>query len=117
MQGGAQRIHRVRLERRAPQDDGYGNTLAAWTEVATVWCGVDTQRRGRGEALEAGRLESVVTWKVTVLKSSATSGVTSADRGVFVAGPHTGRIVNIRAVEASADNRELIMDVEAGVAT
>ena len=117
MQGGGQRHHRIRFERRAVTDDGAGNVLGDWGPLVTVWCGVDTQRKGRGETLEAGRLQSSVAWKVTVLKSADTAGLTPEDRGVFTAGPHAGSVVNIRVVEVSADNREIILDVEKGVAT
>lgn len=111
------RGHRIRFDRRATADDSYGNAVNAWTEVASVRCGVDTQRKNRGEALEAGRLESTIGWKITVLKSALTMLITPEFRGEFVAGPHLGRIVNVCAVEVSADNREIIMDVETGVAT
>lgn len=116
MQGGAQRGHKMRFDRRSAADDGYGNTIDAWTEVVSVWCGVDTQRRGRGEVLEAGRLQSSIGWKITALKSNETLMIGTDCRGVFLTGPHIGRVVNIRTVEVSADSREIIMDVETGVA-
>ena len=115
--GGLRAKHRIRLERRAAGADDYGNVIEAWQPLATVWAGVDTRQKGRGETLEAGRLESVVSWRVSVLKSSEVSSLTHEDRGVFVVGPHIGRIFNIRAVEVSPDSRELWLEVVAGVAT
>ena len=117
MQAAGLRGHRVRFERRANLSDAYGNVVGVWQTLATVWAGVDTRQKGRGETLEAGRLESVVSWRVSVLKSSEVSSLTHEDRGVFVVGPHIGRIFNIRAVEVSPDSRELWLEVVAGVAT
>lgn len=117
MQSAGLRKHRIRFERRAEVTDDYGNVQGAWGPLLTVWAGVDTRQKGRGETVEAGRLESVVTWRLIILKSAASMAITPADRGVFVAGPHTGRDFNIRAKEVSQDNREIWLDVEAGVAT
>lgn len=111
MQGGAQRLHRIRFDRRAPHDDGYGNTVEEWMMLTTVWCGVDTKRRGT-EAVEAGRLESTAAWRVTILKSVTTTALRPDDRGVFVAGPHIGRVINIVGIESTADSRELVIECE-----
>ncbi len=116
MQGGGQRVHRIRFDRRETQADDYGNTVNAWQMIATVWCGVDTQRRGRKEAVEAGRLESTIGWKITVLRSDTTKALRPDDRGVFTVGPHVGRVANIIAIEASADSREMILDCEIDIA-
>ena len=116
MLAAASRRHRIRFERRSAATDAYGNAEGAWEAVSTVWAGIDTRQKGRVEALAAGRLESAYGWRVTVLRSDLVTGLAAAWRGVIVAGPHAGAVFNVRTVEASPDNRELIMDVEAGVA-
>ncbi len=115
MQGGGQRLHRIRFDRRAPFDDGYGNTVEEWMMLTTVWCGVDTKKRGT-ETLEAGRLESTASWRVTVLKSAVTTAIQPDDRGVFIIGPHVGRVVNIVGVEATPDSREIALECEVSIA-
>lgn len=110
------RKHRVRFERRASVDDGAGNTLGAWQAVTTAWCACDTERTRGVEALEAGRLESSANWRLTVPKSTTLATITPEDRAVFVVGPHAGVVANIRWVESSAENREIIMDIALGVA-
>lgn len=111
------RKHRVRFERRAATDDGAGNMQGAWQTLTTSWCACDTGRSRGNERLDAGRLESSGNWRLSVPKSAAVAAITSDDRAVFVVGPHNGQTANIRWIETSADGREIIMDIEIGVAT
>lgn len=111
------RRHRLRLERLVPQADAYGNPLTGgWSTLGTVWAAVDQKQKGRAEELAAGRLQSSLSWRITLQRSALTAGLTAADRGVFTAGPHTGVTVNFRVLEVSPDGSEIMFDVEAGVA-
>ncbi len=117
MQAAGLRRHRIRFERRTDTADSYGNTVADWTAVATVWAGVETRQKGRVEAVEAGRLESHIGWRLTVPRSALLAGLSAGWRAVITAGPHTGATLNIRTVESAPDGREWVLDVESGVAT
>lgn len=115
MLGSGQRARsRVTFSRRvAGGDDGYGNTLPdAWTDLATVSAAF-RPKFGK-EQLEAGRLESTMQGVLTVLRSPATAGVTSADRVVFISGPYAGKACQIRSIVPMPDNREIEMMIEEG---
>lgn len=106
MLSAGQRTSRVRFDRRAEQgDDGYGNVLSAWAPVVEAWAGF-RPKFGR-EQLQAGALESGLTGTLTVLRWSATSELTEADRVVFLAGPYAGRACQIRSIVPTPDNREI----------
>ena len=117
MLGAGQRSQRVRFERRpAPGDDGYGNPRPAeWSALVTRWAGFRPQF-GR-EQMAAGRLESGLRGTLTVLSDAATRGVTAADRVVFVAGPYTGRALQIISIVPTPDGREVEFSLQDGVAT
>lgn len=105
---------RVRIERRPETaDDGAGNTLDDWVEVATRWAGWWPEF-GR-EAVAAGRLESTRAGTVTLRRDATTETITAADRLVFVTGPEIGSIADVRSVIPLADAIEAT--VEIGVAT
>lgn len=111
MLSAGQRNNRVRFERRPAQDDdGFGNTLGPWDEVVTCWAGFRPQF-GR-ERLAAGALESGLTGTLTVLRFTATAGLTEADRAIFAAGPYAGRTCQIRSVVPTPDNREIELLLE-----
>ena len=104
-----QRPYRVRIERQAAADDGYGNTLASWdapVSVAERWAAFKPQY-GR-EAVEAGRLEATMQGTLTLLRDNATSGITASDRVVFQAGPFAGTICQIRSIVPTGDNAEIL---------
>lgn len=106
MLSAGQRTSRVRFDRRAEQsDDGYGNVLSAWAPVVEAWAGF-RPKFGR-EQLQAGALESGLTGTLTVLRWTATAGLTEADRVVFLAGPYAGKACQIRSVVPTPDNREI----------
>jgi len=91
---------RVRFERRATADDGYGNKVDAW-ELLTGPVAARIKPLRGGETVLAQRLESVVTVEITVRSSAATRGVNEADR---IVDARTGEGYNIRAV-VNADER------------
>lgn len=105
--------YRVRFERRAATDDGFGNVESAWEPVLTVWAAF-RPRFGR-ETVEAGRLESTSTGTLTIRRAAATSAITAADRAVFVTGEWAGRVMNIRSIVPTHDGIEMVL--EDGVAT
>lgn len=117
MLSAGQRNHRVRFERRVPQsDDGFGNVLPEeWTALNTCWAGF-RPKFGR-EQMAAGRLESTMQGVLTVLSFSATKAVTASDRVVFVAGPYSGKVCQIRSIVPTPDYREMEFMLEDGVAT
>lgn len=110
--------HRVRIERRPETaDDGAGNTLDEWQEVATLLAAASFERPK--EAMAAGRLESSNTGMVTLRRSPTSTAlvITAADRFVFTAGPYVGTVCNIRGVTPTDDRRWIECLVEIGVAT
>lgn len=117
MMSAGQRNQRVVFERREPQaDDGYGNTLPeSWSPLVECWAGFRPQT-GR-ERLAAGRLESTMQGVLTVLRFPATAEVTAADRVRFLAGPYAGKACQIRSIVPTADNAEIEITLEDGVAT
>lgn len=110
---GKRKRHRIRFEREAMTDDGYGNTRGAWQTVCERWAAF-RPRFGR-EQVEAGTLESSLTGTLTVLRDAQTELVTPGDRLIFIIGPLRGQICNIRAVIPTS--REIEFTLEAGVAT
>ena len=108
--------HRIRFERRGTSgDDGYGNVLEAWVEVATRWAAFRPQF-GR-EAVAAGRLESTVLGVVTLRRDAVTQAIGAADRVVFATPPYFGWTGQVRSVVPTPDNADIEITVEIGVAT
>jgi head-tail adaptor len=108
--------HRVRFEREATADDGFGNvTNGTWSALVTRWARVKPEK-GR-EQVEAGRLESTMRGVLTVRREAATIAITPADRAVFVVGPYSGKTVNIRSIIPGPDNSTIEFVFEEGVAT
>lgn len=109
-------VNRIRFETRAAAtDDGYGNTLAAWSTRSTLWAAFQPEV-GR-ESLEAGRLESTLRGVVTLHRSSLSLAITAADRGVFTAGPYADTVFQIRSIVPRPDAATIELVIEAGVAT
>lgn len=104
---------RVRFERRAEVADGAGNTRGEWRAIATRWASYRPEF-GR-EAVAAGRLQSTRAGTLTVRRDSMTTGMTAADRVMFVAGPDAGTTAQIRSVIPLTDSVE--MTIEMGVAS
>jgi SPP1 family predicted phage head-tail adaptor len=99
---------RVTLQSEQSVSDGGGGQVVAWTDVATVWAAIEPLT-GR-ERRAAGRLESVLTHKVTIRHLA---GVTAKMR--VAAG---ARVFNVRAVVNPAErDRWLELLCEEGVAT
>jgi SPP1 family predicted phage head-tail adaptor len=101
---------RVRFERRATVDDGYGNTQGSYAPVLTVWASFRPQFGS--EQLRAGRLESTIQGKLVVRRSEASEAITAADRLAFIAGPFTGKTCQIRSIIPTMDNRSIEMTLE-----
>lgn len=105
---------RVRLERRAGvSDDGYGNVLEDWQEVATRWARWRPQF-GR-EAMAAGRLEAARLGVLSLRTDATVAAITEADRVVFLVGPEKDRVGNIRSALPGDESIELTLEI--GVAT
>lgn len=108
--------HRARFERAVQGDDGLGNVITAgWAELFTCWAYARPET-GR-EALQAGRLESSLRMVLAIDRFSGSAALTAADRIVITAGPYAGRVLNIRTIAPTADNRQIEIVAEEGVAT
>lgn len=70
-------------------DDGYGNQVEEWTDVATLWA--EVKQTGGTEFLAAGRIgdETRLTFRVRYL-----AGITTTDRAVYQGVEHD--IVEVR---------------------
>lgn len=109
MQAG-QLTHRAKFQRRAQQDDGYGNTVAVWRDLFTRWCNVRFLRGG--EAVLASRLEGRQPVIITVRSCSQTRAIDSDMRCII-----DGRIYNVRELpRPSQDRLRLEFLAESGVA-
>lgn len=107
---------RVRFERRATADDGFGNVEATWIPLFTCWASLRPQS-GR-EQMAAGRLESTLRGTLRVRRGADARGLRASDRVVFVAGRFVGIVCNITATPfASADGSSIEMAIEEGVGT
>lgn len=112
MKGGAGALRdRVTFQRLVAGLDAYGNAVSSWADHLTVWADV-LESPGR-EAVAAGRVEAARTATMRVRRSSASLGLTAADRVVV-----RGRTWNIRSIGDVGRDRVLLeMLIEVGVAT
>ena len=102
---------RITIQRATTGDDGYGNTVTGWSDLMTVWA--DVRETPGKEAVDAGRVEASHTATIRIRASSASRGVTEADRAMV-----RGRVWNIRSVaEVGNDRAMLDLLCEVGVAT
>lgn len=99
---------RIRIERLHNPDDGGGGQFESWLPVLTVWASV--LPTGGKEALEAGALQGVDAWRVTIRWRPGLSSL----RHRF---QWRGQVLNIRSI-ADPDNRRerLVAFAESGVA-
>lgn len=104
---------RVRLERRFPTvDDGAGNELGEFREVATLRAEI---RELRGdEAVLAGKLQGRGTCLIIVRTSTLTKLITAEDRLVDLAGD---RILNVRYTQPPGRGGYITLLCESGVAS
>lgn len=120
MIGAGQLRERVRFERQASIDDGYGNTRGAWEPVCTVWARV-VPKPARDEVVQAGRLQGAALYTIAIRSSLAARDIREGDRAVVVTegGPvPAGTAFNIRFIGDLDGRRDVVtMDAERGVAT
>jgi hypothetical protein len=120
MQAGELR-ERVRAERRAPADDGYGNKEGAFAAMFNGTL-LPAKIRPVGQSRDgvlAARLEGSVVYNVWVRQDSLSRQLLPDDRLVWVQ-PGGGEVVlNIRgpAVDPDGKRSELQLTCEQGVAT
>lgn len=111
-----QRNQRVRFERRVEgAKSPSGNVLEEWSALKICWAGFRPQF-GR-EKLASGQLQNTLTGTLTVLAFAETKAVTGADRVVFVTGPYTGQVCQIRSIVPTPDAREIEFLLESGPQT
>ena len=101
---------RVTIQRATSGDDGYGNVHVGWVDLMTVWANV-RETTGK-ERVDAGRVEASRTATIRIRASSASRGITEADRIMA-----RGKVWNIRSIADISPDRS-ILDIlcEAGVA-
>ncbi|WP_282026855.1 phage head closure protein [Limimaricola cinnabarinus] len=102
---------RITIQRQTETTDDYGNTVGAWADLVSVWA--DVRETTGKEKVAAGRVEASRTATIRVRKSSATAGITEADRLTA-----RGETWNIRSI-AQADRKGVMLDLlcESGVST
>lgn len=100
---------RITIQRATSGDDGYGNVIASWADLATIWANI-RETPGK-ETVAAGRIEASRTATIRVRASSLSRSISAADRVVA-----RGQVWNIRSV-IEIDRATLELLVEAGVAT
>lgn len=100
----------ITVQRATMGDDGYGNAITGWADLAggKLWANV-RETPGK-EAVAAGRLEASRTATIRVRASSLSRSITAADRVQA-----RGHVWNIRSV-IEIDRATLELLVEAGVA-
>lgn len=105
---------RVRLERRAETtNDGAGNTLTPWREVAGGNLRAQIRELRGDETLQAAKLQGRAPCLIILRSSSVTRTITAEDRLVDLAGD---RALNIRHVEPPGRSGYITLYCEAGVA-
>lgn len=110
---GAGSLHElVAFDKRAPADDGYGNTVAAWAEQFQAHAGFVYVRGS--ETIMAARLEGRQSMIVQIRQSDAARLVTTDWQ---MRDLRTGEQFNIRSINSSANRSMLELLVERGVAT
>jgi head-tail adaptor len=113
MLGPSKRPHRVRFERRAEADDGYGNTRSDWTPfISRMWAGLRPQF-GR-ERINSDVLQATNNAVLTVLRSSISAQLLESDRVVFLIGPYKDKIAAIKSIVPATDSTEIEMVIDIG---
>ncbi len=100
----AQLVYRITLQQRSTAQDAYGQQAATWSDVASVWAGIDYVD-GKEDVASAS-LQPTTTAKVTIRWRA---GVTPAMRVVY-----RGQAWNIGAVLPARNRRELLLLCTAG---
>jgi head-tail adaptor len=107
---------RLKFQRRANSDDGYGNEDGAWfdlTPPVVRWCDLKPTRGG--ETIQSARLTGSAAWDCWVRADSGTRGIQPGDRAVDVRDEN--RTFNVRFNEdMDGKNAWRLIQIESGVA-
>lgn len=104
--------HRVKFQRRAEGDDGYGNPVEGWTDLGIERAASLTPTRG-GEDVQAGRVAGKASWDCWVRNDSGTRQITTSDRVVDVRDP--SRTFNVTfADDMDGDRVWILMQLTSG---
>ncbi len=112
MTGAGDLFYRFTAQKRTPQEDGYGNTVADFVEQFSV-SGAIKHLRG-GEDVLASRLGGVHPLLITVRDTSLTRKITTDWRLIDA---RTGTEYAIRDVTPETDRAFISLLCESGVAT
>jgi head-tail adaptor len=106
---------RVKFQRRASGDDGYGNTESGFTDLGIERSCSLTPTRG-GEAVQSGRLTGSASWDLWVRADSGTKSLTVGDQVVDTR--DASRTFNIVFGPADMDGRNawLLLQCTSGTA-
>lgn len=102
---------RITVQRLVTGSDGYGNERTGWADLLSCWA--DVRETLGKERVEAGRVEAANTATIRIRASTASRGITAADKIIA-----RGQPWNIRSiVPVGNDNAMLDILCERGVAT
>jgi head-tail adaptor len=108
---------RVRFERKAAVNDGYGNAEGDWLPLIPSRAARLTPARG-GEQVIGQRLQGVSAWDLWVRYDRETAAVTTDDRVVDARDASGNRSFAIRfAQDMDGRRRWILMQLELGAAT
>lgn len=85
--------HRITFQRRQTGTDAFGQPLAGWEDIATVWASVEPIS-GR-ELLAAQQIQGEITHRI---RCRYRDGLTAADRALF-----KGRVFDLQSVINTAE--------------
>lgn len=110
--GGADLRHKVKFQRRAAGDDGYGNPVAGWVDLGVERSASLTPTRG-GESVQAGRVAGLASWDCWVRSDSGTRSLQTGDRAIDVRSPD--RTFNVAFIgDMDGDRRWLLIQLTSG---
>lgn len=102
---------RIAIERLVMVDDERGGQVEDWQPAGTVWA--EVRPTGGRESIEAGALQGVQGWRVTIRHRADLAG-----QSLFLRFLWRGRTMNVKSIEdADGSGRYLVAFAESGVAT
>lgn len=105
--------HRVKFQRRAEGDDGYGNPVQGWVDLDISRACSLTPTRG-GETVQAGRVAGTASWDCWVRNDSGTRSLRTGDRAIDTR--EAGRTFNIVFIgDMDGDRAWLLIQMKSGV--
>ena len=102
---------RITLQQQSPSVDSYGQQIATWTDVATVWALIEPSVGRELMAAQAVSLDQPTTITIRWQPAFASPKAVAAMRAVY-----NGRLFNIHSVENEEErNRTLTLLASEGL--